>query len=196
MRSYTTFVRRLLIAFLGTSIIVSTAGCSSDSSTAKSSADPAYVTVSPGTHPSGEPLPEPKGPVVLTVSGAVDSGPVTFDMESLESLGLVEYAAYDKQAEGRTATFRGVLLSTLLNAVGADAATTLHTIALNDYAVDIPAQDAADFPVLLATSVDGERMSVERYGPVRVIYPTKGMKLDPAVYDPRWIWQISTIEVS
>jgi hypothetical protein len=36
---------------------------------------------------------------------------------------------------------------------------------------------------------------VERYGPTRVVYPTDGVDLDPTVYDPRWIWQLKTIEV-
>ena len=47
--------------------------------------------------------------------------------------------------------------------------------------------------MLIATSVDGERMSVEKYGPLRIVYPTEDVTLDPTVYDPRWIWQLTGI---
>jgi hypothetical protein len=39
-------------------------------------------------------------------------------------------------------------------------------------------------------------MSVAHYGPIRVIYPTTGYNLDPTVYDPRRIWQLSTVDVA
>ncbi len=92
-------------------------------------------------------------------------------------------------------TFTGVLLSDLLKSLGAGDATTLHALALNDYAVDIPMSDIDVLPVLLATRSDGEPMSVANYGPLRVVYPTTGYDLDPTVYDPRWIWQLSAIEL-
>jgi hypothetical protein len=38
-------------------------------------------------------------------------------------------------------------------------------------------------------------MSVANYGPLRIVYPTTGYDLDPTVYDPRWIWQLSAIEL-
>ena len=49
---------------------------------------------------------------------------------------------------------------------------------------------------LLATRLDGEPMSVAHYGPTRIVYPTAGYDLDPTVYDPRWIWQLSSIDVA
>ena len=189
-----------VLATVGVVLALLVGGCASTSPAGAPTAPPTsspYAVVAPASLPAGDPIPEPSGPVVLTVSGDVGStAPIRFDMATLESLGLVEYSVMDKQAEGRRAMFRGVLLEDLLEAVGAQDGTTLHTVALNEYAVDIPVSDARDFPVLLATSIDGERMSVERYGPVRVVYPTDGVDLDPAVYDPRWIWQLTTIDVS
>ena len=155
-----------------------------------------YTVVSQPTLKPGDPAPAPTGKVVLTLTGDFAQGPeVELDLAGLERLGTVEYSVLDKQAEGRRATFRGVLVSTLLQWLGAKDATTMHAVALNDYAVDIPVADASTFPLLLATSVDGERMSVERYGPTRFVYPTDGVGLDPTVYDPRWIWQLKSIEV-
>ena len=50
--------------------------------------------------------------------------------------------------------------------------------------------------MLLATRLDGEPMEVAHYGPTRIIYPTAGYDLNPTVYDPRWIWQLSSIDVA
>ncbi|MGG5257173.1 molybdopterin-dependent oxidoreductase [Phycicoccus avicenniae] len=180
------------------------AGCAQGTARADAAATPAassaaptgYTVVSAPTLRPGDPVPAPTGPVVLTVSGAVTGQKaVSLDIAAIEKLGLVEYSVDDKQAEGHRATFRGVLLQSLLDYVGAGNATTLHTMAINDYGVDIPAADARKYPVLLATSVDGQRMSVEHYGPTRVIYPTDSFDLDPVVYDPRWIWQLKSIGV-
>ncbi|MBM6399591.1 molybdopterin-dependent oxidoreductase [Phycicoccus sonneratiae] len=180
-------------------------GCASGQAAARSgpagsaapSASPTgYTVVAQPTLRPGDPLPEPTGTVVLTVSGELAGGKaVHLDLATIEKMGLVEYSVDDKQAEGHRVTFRGVLLRSLLDTVGATGGTTLHTTAINDYAVDIPMSDVDQYPVMLATSVDGQRMTVERYGPTRVVYPTDSFDLDPVTYDPRWIWQLKSLEV-
>ncbi|MER7072447.1 molybdopterin-dependent oxidoreductase [Terrabacter sp. NPDC000476] len=196
--SRTPSVARTALAALALVALSMLSACGSDSAAPVASPRTTmpYAVVQPASLVRGAAVPAPTGPTVLTVTGKVAGGkPVTFDMATLEKLGLVEYSVMDKQAEGRRVTFRGVLLSDVLATVGASSATSLHTVALNDYAVDIPVSDTRTYPVLLATTVDGKRMSVEKYGPVRVVYPTDGATLDPAVYDPRWIWQLTTVEV-
>ena len=199
MSDYRT-LRRVLPGALVT-LVLALGACSADTGSAPAepaaaspSADRPYTVVSAPSLAPGDDIPAPTDAVVLTVDGVSDA-PVELDMATLESMGLVEYAADDKQALGRTATFRGVLLSTLLDTVGAEDATNLRTTAVNDYSVEIPAADAEELPVLLATSVDGERMDIESYGPLRVVYPTEGVELDATVYDPRWIWQLTDITV-
>jgi hypothetical protein len=160
----------------------------------------AYKRVTEATLSAGDAVPAPTGEVILTFRGNVGTTNVDntlqFDMDTLEKLGLVEYSVNDVQAEGKVVTFQGVLLKDLLAVAKIPAGTTtLHMIALNDYAVDFPAADAEQFPVMLATKVDGQRMTVEHYGPTRIVYPTDTFKLDPAQYDPLWIWQLATIEV-
>lgn len=88
---------------------------------------------------------------------------------------------FDRQAEGRQATFTGPLLSDVVATLGPEAETTIHANALNDYSVEIPATDVSRYPVRLATRIEGGPMSVAHYGPVRVIYPTTGFDLDPTV---------------
>ena len=84
----------------------------------------------------------PAGPTVLVLTGAtVTHGPVHLDLAALDALPQVECTVDDRQAEGRQASFRGPLLADVLDAVGARPVATLHTVALNDYAVDLPASD-------------------------------------------------------
>ncbi len=146
----------------------------------------------------GDPVPPPKGRVVLRIKGGRvhNVGNVlALDLDQLDAMGTVHYVADDAQATGRRATFSGPLVRTVLQVAGVTGARTMHTIALNDYAVDVPVSDAEDLPLMLATRMDGRRMSVANYGPTRFIYPTSGYHLSKAVYDPRWIWQLATVVV-
>lgn len=180
------------------------AGCggSDEAGTSTTSADQplGFREVSAATIEPGDAVPAPTDPVVLTVKGRIGTTNVgdtlQFDMATLERLGTIEYRIDDKLAEGRVATFTGVPLENVLEVAEVDPdATTLATTALNDYTVDIPVADATKYPVMLATAVDGQRMPVDRYGPVRVIYPYGAYGLKPPVADEKLIWQLSSIEV-
>ena len=138
-------------------------------------------------------------PIVLTVRGhfaAGRHGPAKLNLGDLDAMTQVECSVDDRLAEGRQVTFRGVLLTDVLASIGAQPSAVLHTAALNDYAVDLPLSDIRQLPLVLATRLDGAPMSVAHYGPLRIIYPTTGYHLDPTTYDPRWIWQLSSIDVS
>ena len=141
---------------------------------------------------------EAEGPVLTVHRAGGDSISVT--MAQLDALPQVECTVDDRQAEGRTATFRGALLADVLRSVRTppgdpQPGEVLHTAAVNDYSVDLPVSDIVDYPVLLATRLDGGPMTVAHYGPLRVVYPTTGFDLDPTVYDPRWIWQLTEISL-
>ncbi len=191
---------RALLAPLLLAVIVAIAppalaGCSS-----ASEAETIARSVTTGDLAPGDHVPAPKGPVVLTLRGRIGETNVgdelQFDLATLERLGLHEYRADDYQAEGHVVRFRGVLLDRLLAVADADPdATTLGTVALNDYKADVPVRDAERYPVLVATSVDGKRMSVARYGPTRFVYPNLAIDFDKTVYDARWVWQLDTVTV-
>lgn len=190
--------RRVLAALLLLAATATgTAACSGSPMAGKASpsATPMYTEATKPTLAPSDPVPAPTGPVVLTMSN-VDHPNVgdtlQFDMETLERLGTVGYTSYDRQAQGRDVAFTGPLLSTVLEAAGVHQAV-LHFGAINDYTVDIPVSDTKYAPIL-ATRADGKRMDVANYGPLRVVYPTSGARLDPTVYDARWIWQLTTID--
>lgn len=143
-------------------------------------------------------LDAPAGPVVLTVSGNVsqpNAGPrAAFDMGMLERLpqhSLVAKTPWYAQAR----KFTGPLLRDVLAAAGAKG-RTLRAIALNDYVVEIPAEDAARYDMIVARLLDDRPMPVREKGPLFIIYPFGDQpELRNAVYFSRSAWQLKTIDV-
>ena len=197
-------LRRAVIAALLAALVALLAGCNSageKTPPAPSASPSTYGTTTPGSLKPGDPIPVPTGRPILTLTGVPTTNvgdTLQFDLATLEKFDTVAFEVFDRQAEGHDVTFSGPLLKTVLAAAGVTdlKGKTLHCLALNDYSVDIPANDAAELPVLLATRADGKKMSVAHYGPTRFIYPTEGYNLDKTKYDPRWIWQLKEISVT
>jgi hypothetical protein len=156
-----------------------------------------YEVVSQPTLKAGDPIPAPTGPVVLRISGRIAGGKeVAFDMATLERLGVVRFTTPTSWTD-KPVTFDGVLLSKLLELVGADAgARTLTMIALNDYQAPVPIEDANKWPVILATKENGAYMPVREHGPLWVVYPQHAYpELGGRDYVSRWVWQLASITV-
>lgn len=160
---------------------------------------PVYRKVTTSRIVPGDVIPEPQGAVVLTITGAMGpaaggDGTLELDMQTLEALGLVEMRVDDQIAEGGVVVFQGVLLRTLLDVAQVDpSVSVLRMFALNDYVVEVPVTDATAYPVLIATRADGERLSIEHYGPIRIVYPFGLLPLNQAVHEPRSIWHLYLI---
>ncbi|GGD41391.1 molybdopterin-dependent oxidoreductase [Aureimonas glaciei] len=143
-------------------------------------------------------LSAPEGAVVLTVTGAIANsngdGVAAFDLPALEALTGRSGTMETPWTPGKT-TFSGPLLRAVLSAVGAQG-KTIRLVALNDYAADIPLEDATDLDTILATRMDGKLMSVRDKGPVFLIYP---FDQDPALYNEKYfsrsVWQIKEVKV-
>jgi hypothetical protein len=131
----------------------------------------------------------------LTLGGAVPNSPLQLDRPTLQAMGVVSYTIQDPFA-GRAVTYQGVLLSRLLDAVGADAdATTLRIVALNDYEAELAVTDVRRWPIMLAYAADGKTLGVVEKGPLMVVFPTHAYNIDPIIYEPLWVWQVAAIEV-
>ena len=161
--------------------------------------DQAYEVVSEGTIEPGTPLPEPTGPVVLTVRGklgATPEGSVSFDMATLEKIGLVRFTTKTEWTDGPV-EFEGVLLKDLLAVLDAGGdADKLVLKALNDYISSMPISDAADYPVILAIKENGEYMSVRDRGPLWIVYPQDAYpEVGRREFLSRWVWQLAEIAV-
>ena len=143
-------------------------------------------------------LPAPTGEVILTVSGDLavsnDAGVARFDRALLDSLGHAELVTATPWTDG-VSRFGGVPALRLVEALGSRAAL-LEARALNDYAVSIPRGDLEAYPVLLATSRDGQPLAVRERGPIWVIYPwSQHPELDQRIYRQRSIWQLSALRL-
>jgi hypothetical protein len=146
-------------------------------------------------------LPEPTGPVLLTISGKISATNVgntaAFDRAMLEALPRHQLKTSTAWTDG-VKTFEGVLLRDVLARVetkGSEGALVKAT-ALNDYSIDIPVADFNRFDVLLAWSMDGERLTVRDKGPLWIVYPRDQVReLRDERYDQRWVWQLNRLEV-
>lgn len=143
-------------------------------------------------------LTAPSGPVVLTVSGQIEvvnrDQHAVFDRAQLESLGLTSYDTTTIWTTG-VQRFEGVPIASLMAALGAKG-SAIRATALNDYAVEIPMEDAVQGRALLAIRMNGEELSPRDKGPIWVIYPyDAGTEFQTEVIYSRSIWQLNRIEV-
>ena len=144
-------------------------------------------------------LDAPAGKVILTLTGnlthANDDGAASFDLALLQTLPQHSFSTKTPWYP-QPRKFTGVLLRDLLAAVGAPAGTTLKAVALNDYRVDIPADEATQHGAMLAYLLDDQPMAVRDKGPLVIIYPFDARpELRSAVHYSRAIWQLRGLEV-
>lgn len=143
-------------------------------------------------------LAQPKGPVVLTVSGKItqtnQGNTAVFDLDMLENL---------QQRTTRTSTpwhtgvveFKGPLGTALLKAVGAQG-TQLVVAALNDYKSRVPVNDLNKHDVIFATQIDGKPIPLRNKGPLFLMYPfDEQPELKTEMYFNRSVWQIKSVVV-
>jgi hypothetical protein len=151
-----------------------------------------------GTLRTAGALERPAGRVVLTIEGRVripnHGAQADFDMAMLARMPQTSFTTrtpwYAKPRK-----FTGPLLRDLLAAAGAQG-TTLRAIALNDYQVELPADDAMRFDVIVARLLDDAPMAVRDKGPLFMIYPFDAQpELRNPVHYSRSAWQLRTIEV-
>nr|WP_298248997.1 molybdopterin-dependent oxidoreductase [uncultured Halomonas sp.] len=143
-------------------------------------------------------LPPPEGDAVLVVAGDIgltNHGDAAYlDARMLATLPRERLTTHTSVTHGPQA-FEGVLARDLLEAVKADG-ETVTALALNDYRVEIPAVDFYDYDVLLADTMNGERLSRRGKGPLWIVYPRDAhAELQDIRYDYRWVWQLYRLEV-
>jgi len=148
-------------------------------------------------------LPQPSGPVILSVSGNIAKGNARdaqgravahFDRDMLEKLGMVTVATHTPWHQ-ELQRFEGIPGTALLDAVGA-AGTELRAWAINDYVVRIPQDDLRMHGPILALRSNGQYLAVRDKGPVFLVYPyDSAPNLRSNVYYLRSIWQLRRIEI-
>jgi hypothetical protein len=146
----------------------------------------------------GSAIEAPAGPALLTISGAIgvtnQGDTLVLDKRAFEALQMSTIKTETPWSEG-IVTFEGVPLKALLDLAGAKG-RTIHAVALNDYAVDVPVEDAANPHVIVAYRMNGEIMRVRDKGPLWLIYPlSEDPSLQTEATHSKMIWQIKAFEV-
>lgn len=132
---------------------------------------------------------------LLEVTGRIaDGGGTRLDRQVLEAMPQHRIITSTPWTDG-VSVFEGPLLCDLLERVGAEG-TVLQARALNDYVVEIPISDCQRYPVILALTRDGARLSRRDMGPIWIVYPRDEFpELQLETVNARWIWQLTAIEV-
>ena len=146
---------------------------------------------------ASERLPTPAGPVLLTVSGAIEHtngpGQAEFDQAMLEELGTATLETHTVLTNGLQ-RYEGVPLAAVLGRIGARG-TALHATAANAYEVDIPLTDLQYAP-LIAMRANGRTLTLRDKGPLWIVYPRDAHTvLQDQRYDSRWIWHLIRLRV-
>ncbi len=136
--------------------------------------------------------------VILTITGnvqkraGVDS--IDFDMAALAKLPQTSFSTKTPwYAQPRK--FTGVSLKDLLASVGGTG-TLLKALALNDYRVEIPAEDWLQHGAMLAYLLDDKPMTVREKGPLVIVYPfDERREVRTAVHYGRAVWQLRSLEL-
>lgn len=143
-------------------------------------------------------LDKPAGEPILSITGHITQAnagsAATFDLAMLEKLDGRKAAMETPWTTGKT-EFSGPYLRAVLAAAGASG-KKLVVKALNDYASEVPFEDAEKLDTILAVRMNGAEMSVREKGPIFLIYPfDKDHSLYNEKYFSRSVWQIKEIEV-
>jgi hypothetical protein len=93
-----------------------------------------------------------------------------------------------------TPTFTGLLLRDVLQLANFEGNVVLAS-AVNDYNVTIPVDDLVQHRVVLAHSINGERLTLRTLGPLYVMYPLDSDEtLQTSAVYARCIWQLLQIK--
>ncbi len=143
-------------------------------------------------------LDRPAGPVILTVSGALnthnDANTAAFDLALFERLPQHSFSTRTPWYP-QPRKFNGVLFAELLKVLDSQA-NSVRAVALNDYRVDIPADDLLRHDAMIASRLDDKPIAVRDKGPLLIIYPFDARPaLRTAVHYSRAIWQLRGLEL-
>jgi hypothetical protein len=168
------------------------AGCGAEDRNTADATRP--VAAVPGGLVAGDPIPSPKGKVLLRVAGvqaANRKGSIAaFDMKTLERLPRVD-ATVTEPFLKKQMRFSGIRVADLLRITGApNGKVTMH--ALDDYKVTFSAGQLADTRAVLATRANGKRITLAKGGPIRIILLGDS---EDAHNTDNWIWSVDSMKV-
>ena len=152
-----------------------------------------------GAAAAAETLPDPAGPVLLTVEGAIEAtngdGVARFDDAMLADLPQVTFTTSTIWTKERAVTFSGPALATVLEAAGATG-NAVQARAINDYMVKFTRDDLTEAAPIVATRIDGKPYGIRENGPLWIVYPyDAGPEYQTELVYAQSIWQLVHLQV-
>jgi hypothetical protein len=122
-------------------------------------------------------------------------GEVSFTEADLLALPQVTIRTGNEFSDG-VVEYVGPLARDAMASIATGTAKTIHLVAINDYAIDIPLSDITNYDVILAMQANGKRLSRRDKGPIWLMYPVDDHpELQDPTYTIRLIWQLTTMEL-
>ncbi len=134
---------------------------------------------------------------LLVIRNATDPAQagVRFSEADLLALRQVTIRTRTEFTDG-VVEFIGPLARDAVAFIETGTATSIHLVAANDYAIDIPLSDLTDYDVILAMQANGARLSMRDKGPIWLMYPLADhTELQDPTYTIRLIWQLTTMQL-
>ena len=123
-----------------------------------------------------------------------DARTLDLSLDDLAALPQVTVKTENEFSDG-VVTYRGPLVRDVLAKLGLDKLDQVRFIAANDYYVDIPTEDFANYDAILAMEANGEKLSRREKGPLWLMYPISDhAELKDPIYLRRLIWQVVRIQ--
>lgn len=117
-----------------------------------------------------------------------------FSQEQVEALGTRELRTTTPWTEG-VVTFSGVDGEKLLQAAGQEGAT-VTAIALDDYAIELEWKDFEVHNALIATRMNGERMTSGNKGPFWIVFDYDDIAISTkSVLESKSVWHLVELEI-
>jgi hypothetical protein len=136
----------------------------------------------------------------LDVQGKIaninDAAHRTYHFSEAQLLALPVHSITTSTTWTARSTFTGPRLADILKAVGAYG-TEIEFHTFDDYTYTVPVSDCERYGVIVAYSMNGQRLKLSDFGPLFLIYPRDAFpdELTGAVGDSKFVWQIKSLIV-
>lgn len=134
---------------------------------------------------------------LLAVSNATSPAQAVINITEAELLALPQITVRTRtEFTDGVIEFIGPLARDALASIEIGTATSVHLVAENDYAIDVPLSDFINYNVILALKADGKRLSLRDKGPIWLMYPLDDhAELQDPSYNIRLIWQLTKMQL-
>ncbi|WP_144137532.1 molybdopterin-dependent oxidoreductase [Paraburkholderia sp. BCC1884] len=141
-----------------------------------------------------QPMPSLSLDVTGRIARTTDAAHKLYHFTEAQLLALPVHSITTATTWTPRSTFTGPSLADILKTVGASGSEIeIHT--LDDYTYTIPVSDSERYGVVVAYSMNGQRLKISDFGPLFLIYPRDAFpdELTGASGDSKFVWQIKAL---